>query len=261
MKVSPEFLPIVEWWEKGGKKITLIAVVVIAAVGGGFLYVHNKKKLDAQAASVLDNAGANVYQLEEAVGKYGNTKPAGVLKLRLAKEYFDAEKYELALEQYESLIADTPDGFDGIPEYGKAHCLEAMEKYAEAAKVFDELVNKNPDGYLALSARIGSARAVACGGDRKTALERLEELKKSVKAEGDVALVESAIDFVKRFEKRDKVDFMADATVAPVMPAVEKPAAKPVVKPADKPAAKPAVKPAAKPATKPAAKPAAKPSK
>ena len=244
MKVSPEFLPIVEWWEKGGKKMTLIALVVVTAVGGGFLYVHNKKKLDAQAASVAGDMNVTVDQLEEAVGKYGSTKSAGVLKLRLAKEYFNAEKYDLALEQYESLAGNAPDGFDGIPEYGKAYCLEAMGKYAEAAKAFDEIVNRNPNGYLALSAQLGSARAVACGGDRKTALERLEALKKSVKDAGDIALVESAIDFVKRFEKRENVGLMTDATVLPVAPVVEKPVAAPAAKPASKPAAKPAAKPA-----------------
>ena len=126
-----------------------------------------------------------------------------MLKLRLAKSYFDAGKFETALENYESLIGNAPDGFADVPVVGKAQCLEALGKFAEAAKEFDAFAEANPDSFLSLTARLGAARSIAQGGDLKKALARLDSVKASLKDDPlGIARVEATVDCVKRFEKR-----------------------------------------------------------
>ena len=56
--------------------------------------------------------------------------------------------------------------------------------------------------FLALTAKLGSARCVAQGGDRAKALETLEALKATLEDELDKSRIESTIELVKRYEKR-----------------------------------------------------------
>ena len=155
---------------------------------------------------VAGEAVSNAYtteELEDAAAKFKGTKTEGVLRLRLAKSYFDSANYDSALEIYESLEGKAPDGFEGVPAVGKAQCLEALGKFDEARAAFDAFAEANEKSFLALTAKLGSARCIAQAGDRAKALETLEALKTSV---GDNELsksrVESTLQIVKRYEKR-----------------------------------------------------------
>ena len=78
---------------------------------------------------------------------------------------------------------------------------EGLENEARAA--FDAFAEANEKSFLALTAKLGSARCIAQAGDRAKALETLEALKATV---GDDELsksrVESTLQIVKRYEKR-----------------------------------------------------------
>lgn len=221
MKISPEFLPIVEWWEKDGKQI--VAGIAIAAVAWGGWHAWNAHKASVKVAAgeALVNA-ITTAEMEEAVSRFSGQAVGGALKLRLAKSYFDDARYEEALAVYEGLVGKAPEGFEDIPVVGKAQCLEAMGKFDEAAKAFDAFAEEKKDNYLTLTAQLGAARAYAQAGDKKKALARLDALKSAVKDdEISKARIDATIEVVKRYEK---------------------PVAKPVVKPAEKPAEKPAAK-------------------
>ena len=47
MKVNPEFLPIIEWWEKDGRQLVLCLAIVAAAVGGcgSIAHIENTYRL------------------------------------------------------------------------------------------------------------------------------------------------------------------------------------------------------------------------
>ena len=75
-------------------------------------------------------------------------------------------------------------------------------KYADAAAAFDAFAEANPKSFLALTAKLGSARCVAQGGDRAKAIETLEALKATLEDDLDKSRVESTIELVKRYEKR-----------------------------------------------------------
>ena len=181
----------------------LLPWVIVAAIAvGGYYGVKNHIAAKKIAAS---EAVVNAYtaeELEEAVSKFGTTASGGALKLRLAKKYFDAGRYREALDQYDALVKDAPDGFADIPVVGRAQALEALGKFAEAQKAFDDFVAANPNNYLTLTAQLGAARSLAEGGDAKAALDRLAALKASTTDELAKARIETTEDCIRRMAKK-----------------------------------------------------------
>jgi len=269
MKVTPELLPLIEWWEKDGKQTVIYLAIAAVAVGGWYGFKNHRNAVRMAARDSLVNA-YTAEEIETACVKFSSTPTAGALKLRLAKKYYDDGKYEEAMSAYDELMSKPVEGFEDIPVVGKAQCLEALGKHAEAQKAFDAFAEKNPKSYLLLTAQLGSARSLAQAGDKKGALAKLEALKKDAKENSlEKARIESTISAVERLGKKaapasveKPAETKAAETKAAAKPAEAKAAA---VKPAEtkkaaetKAAAKPAeTKAAAKPAeTKAAAKPA-----
>ena len=176
----------------------LAAGIVVAGYHGVRKYMADRR---AAAAEVVANA-YTTEELEDAAAKFKGSKTEGVLRLRLAKNYFDSANYDSALEIYESLEGNAPDGFEGVPAVGKAQCLEALGKFDEARAAFDAFAEANEKSFLALTAKLGSARCIAQAGDRAKAVEALEALKATLEDDLDKSRVESTIELVKRYEKR-----------------------------------------------------------
>ena len=216
MKISPEFLPLIEWWEKDGKQIVMCLAAAAVIGGGWYAWQARKTYVKNAAADQLVNA-YTAEELEEAVAKYSGTATGGALKLRLAKNYFDAARYEEALGQYEELDGKAPEGFEAVPQVGKAQCLEALGRFAEAEKAFEAFAEANPQSYLKLTAQLGAARSIAQLGDKKKALARLDALKAAYKGEAVATeRIETTISVVERWEKK------AAAPAAAVKPTEKK---------------------------------------
>ena len=178
----------------------LAAAVAVACFYG----VKNYRAARKAAASEAFVSAYTTEELEEAVSKFGGSDAGGALKLRLAKKYFDGARYQEAMDVYASVSGEkAPDGFADIPEIGKAQCLEAMGGYADALAAYEAFAETNPDSYLALSARLGSARVLAQLGEKDKALARLAEIKASVKGDSvSEARVDAVEDCVRRYEAR-----------------------------------------------------------
>lgn len=174
----------------------LAAALVVAGYYGVKNYMAARR---AAASEALVNA-YTAEELEEAVSKFGGSDAGGALKLRLAKKYFDAGRYQEALDQYAALSGDkAPDGFADVPEVGKAQCQEALGNYADALAAYEAFAEANPNSYLALTAKLGAARAIALSGDREKALQRLAGIKESVKGDAlSEARVDATEDCIKR---------------------------------------------------------------
>ena len=218
LRTNPELLPLVEWWEKDGKSTVIWLLVAAIAVGGWYGWKNHRIAVKNAASEALVNA-YTTEEIEDAVSKFSGSATAGALKLRLAKNYFDAGRYEEALAQYEALVGNAPDGFADIPVVGKAQCLEALGKFAEAQKSFDAFAEASPKNYLTLTAQLGAARSIAQAGDKKKALARIDALKAANKDdELAKARVEATETLIKRYGQK--------AAPAPVVkPAEVKPAA------------------------------------
>ncbi len=200
--IPEELLPLIEWWEQNGKQTVALALVAAVAVAGYYGVKNWREGRRAAAADVLMEA-YTAEELEDGVAKFDGTAAGPALRMRLAKKYFDEERYQEALDVYTALDGSAPAGFEDVPAVGAAQCLEALGKYDDAVKAYEAFVAAKPTSFLALTARLGAARAVAAGGDRAAALTRLEALKTELKDDASaVARVEAAIDVVKRWEKR-----------------------------------------------------------
>ncbi len=202
LKTNPELLPLIEWWEKDGKQTVVMLAVAAIAVGGWYGWKNYRASVRTAASEALVNA-YTADELEEAVARFSGQDVGGALKIRLAKSYFDAGRYEEALAQYDEIAKNPPDGFADIPVVGRAQCLEALGKFAEATEAFDAFAEGNPKSYLSLTAQLGAARAVAQAGDSKKALERIEALKAANKDDEIAkARVEATEAVIKRYEAK-----------------------------------------------------------
>ena len=202
LRKNPELYPLIEWWEKDGKSTVIWLLAAAIVVGGYYGWKNHKAAVKTAASEALVNA-YTTEEIEDAASKFSGSATAGALKLRLAKSYFDAGRFEEALAQYESLDGKAPDGFADIPVVGKAQCLEALGKFAEAQKAFDAFAEANPKSYLALTAQLGAARCLVQAGDKKAALVRIDALKAANKEEGiNKARIEATESTIKRFEKK-----------------------------------------------------------
>ena len=219
LRKNPELYPLIEWWEKDGKSTVVWLLAAAIVVGGYYGWKNHKAAVKAAASEALVNA-YTTEEIEDAASKFSGSPTAGALKLRLAKSYFDAGRFEEALAQYEALDGKAPDGFADIPVVGKAQCLEALGKFAEAQQAFDAFAEANPKSYLRLTAQLGAARCLAQAGDKKAAFARIDALKAANKEEGiDKVRIEAAESTIKRFEKKS-------APVTPAPKADEKKTAK-----------------------------------
>lgn len=263
MTIPEELLPVIEWWEKDGKQ-TLAIVAAAAVVVAGYYGIKNWRQSQREAAgSALMEAamgGDSVESLESAVAAYGSSASGPALKLRLAKAYYDAgqfddKSYQNALDIYAELDGKAPEGFAEVPKIGTAACLEGLGRTDEALKAYNDFAEAFPESPYALSAKLGSARCTALAGDKAKALEMLAAIKNDVKDDdASLALVETAEDVVKRWEKRERVSATEDLAktledinataeeAASLAPAAEEPAQAPapVAEPVSEPVAEPA---------------------
>ena len=197
-------------------KQTLPWLLAAALVVGGYYWVKDYRRSRAVTASETAVNVSLTDEIEDAVAKFDGAKTEGVLKLRLAKSYFDAGRFEEALAIYGELEQNAPKGLEYIPVVGKAECLEALEKLDEALAAYDSFAAAQPKSYLTLTAQLGAARCLAQqDNDRKSAIERLQALAETVK-EDEIAKarVEATLDLVKRYEKRAAVSLFDAANDA-----------------------------------------------
>ena len=174
--------------------------LALILVGGWHAYKANKAAKLETASDAFVSA-FTTEEIEDAVAKTEGMAAQGAIKIRLAKSYFDAGRYEEAMALYDELTEKPVEGFAELPVVGKAQCLEALGRFDEAEKAFDAFAEANPKHYLTLTAQLGAARAIAQAGDKEKALARINALKAANKDE-DLSLkrVEATEEVIKRFE-------------------------------------------------------------
>ena len=164
VKAAPELLPLWDWWVENGKS-TIVTLVVVALGLVGFFgvrgYLNSRNTKASQALSVSNNPE----ELASATAEYGSSKVGAALKLRLAKNHFDNDQFQNALEVYESVAKDVDkdDPFFDIATLGRAYSLEGLKKYQEAQEVYNAYASdeaKTHDGYRQ-TAQFGVARCMA----------------------------------------------------------------------------------------------------
>ncbi|NLL83946.1 MAG: tetratricopeptide repeat protein [Lentisphaerae bacterium] len=232
-----EFLPLYDWWHTQGKKIALYIVIIVAIFGLSALYRNHKATRNRVGSEQLLTAHS-VEDLEPMVSQYGSSGVGLLAQFSLAKAYYDAGRYDDALNSYNALLRHSSHPFVGIAQLGKAHVLEAQDNFDAAREAFAGFQAENSNHYLAPLALIGEARCIAQQGDKTAAAELLDTL---IAAKTDTSwehIAEGNKEMVLRYVKREKKSLFdqADLFAGDLLPANE--VAAPPAKPdAEEPAA------------------------
>lgn len=232
-----EMLPLYDWWKANGKQFVITLAVAVILVGGGFVFKHYRASEIAGANQELLKA-SSLDELENVVAKYGATKAGNAARLRLAKAYYDASKYEEALSAYETCLRKgAPQGFAEIAELGRAHALEGLSRTDEALTTYQAFEKTHADHFLQPHATLGIVRILTMQGKKDEAKKLLENLKakKTGTPSWEMAIA-NLEGVVNRYEARaarslfDAADAAAAKTDAPAalpVPVKDAPAAAP----------------------------------
>lgn len=198
-----ELLPLYDWWKANGSHFLITLTAAAVLIGGAFAFKQHRSSKIAGANQDLLKA-SSLDDLETAVAKYGATQAGNAARLRLAKAYFDASKYDESLGAYDTCLSKgAPAGFKEVAELGRAHALEALGRLDEALAAFQTFEKANEGHFLQPQAVLGVARVLTLQGKKDEAKKILEELK--AKKTGDSAwemAIASLEGVVNRYEPR-----------------------------------------------------------
>lgn len=175
--VPEDFVPLWQWYQEHGKMaLSLVCLAAILAAGA----VAYQRHRESQAAKASEQIAANdtVDTLETTVKEYGGTAPGVAAKLKLAKAYYDAGRFDQALETYNDFVkqhASHP--FVGTAQVGRGYALAALSRTDEALDAFRTFQKANPDHYLIPQVVLGEAGCLAVQGKKADAKALLEDLR------------------------------------------------------------------------------------
>jgi tetratricopeptide (TPR) repeat protein len=226
-----ELIPLYIWWQANGRQFMMNAVLVLVAVAAVF-GVREWRKGRVSGANRAFAQAVSVGELEDVVERYGSMKIGNAARLRLATAYYDAGRYEEALQMYDACLRKgAPDGFAEIAQVGRAHALEAAGSLDEAFAAYSAFAEANKGHFLETRARMGLARVLTLLGKKGEAKGLLEILKAEKAddpmAEMMVAALEGVVDRYEPRAARSLFDRAEEAArtlgelSAPVTPAAE----------------------------------------
>jgi len=176
---------VTSFWDRYGR-IVLVAVVAIAAIAAASYFVlQSKARQDNTASEKLAEANTLFWQgdyarsktaAQEVSKQYGGT-PSGIDALRIAGDdaYWTGD-WKSAVTDYREYLKRNGSGpvADAVRR-SLGYALESDKQYAEAAKLFDQLVGtfdrESSAEFLASSARC--YMALSKPAEAKTRLQRL----------------------------------------------------------------------------------------
>lgn len=187
MNVPEELIPLIAWWEKDGKKTLMYAGAAVAVCLGiwGFKVWREQVANAAHAAELTPVMSVDAAR--EQLETHGQENP--VFRLKLASALFNrAEEgdFAAALEIYEQFAdgRQLPSALVSLPKLGRAECLEALGRYAEAETAYRNLLDNQQGATQAENAKFGLARTLAALDRREEASKLLDEFEKTL-AEDD----------------------------------------------------------------------------
>ncbi len=189
------YMKATSFYEENKKNISIGLTVFVAVLVVGFFYMKNRNADNEKAAtevakvySFYDNGQyqiaidgvreRNIVGLKSIVDEYGSTHAGNLGKLYLANAYYNLNKYNEALKEYEDFSADgqmlTVSRFAGL-----GACYEVLMKYKEAAENFEKAATKYSNDMNAAENMNNAARNYAAAGMKDLAVELYKKLKKS----------------------------------------------------------------------------------
>lgn len=194
-----ELVPAYEWIVENGRSCAYQVAIVILVAVLAIAYTKSRAAKYENASAALLTA-SDVTTLEDLNGRFGGTKLGPMIRLRLARAFYDAGQYDSAKETYAQFVRRNP-GHKLVEEarLGLAASEEALREFQQAIEDYRKIEAPagSPTKTMAL---LGEARSMAASGDKAAAREILGSLAKDVEGtqwEDSVERVTGAID---RFE-------------------------------------------------------------
>ena len=174
------------FWDRYGRIVLGVLGALVVVGVGAFFYLRNRSAQESAAAGQLAEASSLYWQGDYArsteaakrvVSQYGSTWSGNDAHRILGDNAFWSGDFKTAVAEYRRYVEKAP---AGLLEYaGKrslAYALESDGQYAEAAKVFDELVGKL-DRSSSGEFLIAAARCYQALNQPAEALPRLRRLE------------------------------------------------------------------------------------
>lgn len=194
-----ELVPVYEWFCDHGKDFLVQVAIVIVAIIAAFTF-KNYRASRADAASAAFLSANDVAGLEEVNGKFGGSKYGPLIRLRLARAYYDDEKFDMASEAYRAFLDDNKDhALAKEALLGLATSLEADGKYDEALEQYSK-IEGDATSPAWVEAQFGKARATALKGDKDAAYKQLDELQPLLQGDDVADVIKGRKELIARFD-------------------------------------------------------------
>jgi predicted negative regulator of RcsB-dependent stress response len=255
--IPEELAPVYEWLVENGRSLAYQLAVIVLVVVVAIAFTRSRAaKLENASAALLSTT--DVVGLEELNGRFGGTKIGPLIRLRLARAYYDAGQFDSAKEAY-AKFAKRNSKHQLTPQarLGLAASEEALREFQQAIADY-RAVDAPAGSPVAVMARMGEARATAAAGDKVAAKVLIDALVADTKDTAWESVVERMDGVIDRFDGFREISFsdqlsalrsaMAPSDAADInseaaddeaaeAPAAEAPAAETAAEPAAEPAA------------------------
>lgn len=145
------------------KHVNQIAVglCIALAVTVSVVLYRSRARAKVQQASHMLSSAHTIQDLEAITMQYPSSAVAPLAMMQLAKVYYNAGKYDMALDKYIEFGLKFPDHqMAAAAELGRIHCLEARGRLGEAYEGFTAFLADHPDDFLTFQAVFGRARCL-----------------------------------------------------------------------------------------------------
>lgn len=204
--IPEELAPVYEWFVENGRSLAYqLAVIVLAAIVAIAFVRSRAAKLENASAALLSTS--DVVGLEELNGRFGGTKLGPLIRLRLARAYYDAGQFDSAKEAYAQFAKrNARHPLAAEARLGLAASEEALREFQQAIADY-RAVDACAGSPVAVMAKMGEARATAAAGDKPAAKALLAALADETKGTAWEDVVERMDGVIDRFEGFREISF------------------------------------------------------
>lgn len=205
--IPEELVPVYEWFSENGKSLVyqLAIIILVAVVALAFMRSRTAKLENASAALL---SASDVTGLEDLNAHFGGTKLGPLIRLRLARAYYDEGQFDSAKETYGAFVKGN--GRHALVQEAKlgyAASQEALQEFQQAIESYRG-IDAKAGSPISVYAKMGEARSLAASGDKAAAREIVESVAAETKGtvwEGVAENLEGVIDRFDGF--REKISF------------------------------------------------------
>lgn len=168
--IPEELAPIYEWIVENGRSLAYQVAIVVLAVMVAIAFTRSRAaKLERASAALL--SANDVVGLEEVAGRFGGTKLGPLIKLRLARAYYDAGQFDSAKDAFGDFAkANRNHPLIQEAKLGLAASQEALREFQQAIDGYRS-IGAEAGSPVYFLAKMGEARSLAASGDKAAARE------------------------------------------------------------------------------------------